>query len=138
VFQLDSASEPGITRAEEKSWAAFPVSRLRPVQVVGSILQASSVTTIDSESHILIRIAKLGQQNEFIQRYGDSGEDEFDKRVGTIPQRLLMMNGNLIREKITESPFNASTRIGWMAPDDAHAVEVAYLAGLTRRPTPAE
>ena len=49
-----------------------------------------------------------------------------------------MMNDNLIEERIKESPFNASTRIGWMAPDDAHAVEVAYLAVLSRRPTPEE
>jgi hypothetical protein len=105
---------------------------------VGSVLQASSVTTIDSESHILVRLARFNQQNEFIQRYGDSGEDEFVGRGGTIPQRLLMMNGSLVAEKIKDSLFNASTRIGWMAPDDTHAVEVAYLAVLTRRPTPEE
>jgi hypothetical protein len=138
VFQLDSRAEHEITEAEDLAWAAFPISRLRPEQVVGGIIQSGSVTTIDSESHLLTRVIKLGQQNEFVQRYGDSGEDEFDGRVGTIPQRLLMMNGKLIDEKIQESPFNASTRIGWMAPDDAHAVEVAFLAVLTRRPTSEE
>jgi hypothetical protein len=138
VFRLDSAAEHEITEEEERAWAAFPISRLRPEQVVGGILQSASVTTVDSESHILIRLIKATQQNDFVQRYGDSGEDEFDGRVGTIPQRLLMMNGQLIDEKIKDSPFNASTRIGSMAPDDAHAVEVAYLAVLTRRPTPEE
>jgi hypothetical protein len=138
VFQLDSGADHDITEAEEKAWSVFPMSRLRPEQVVGGILQASSVATIDSESHLIVRLARSGQQNEFVQRYGDSGEDEFDSHGGTIPQRLLMMNGSLLDEKIKESPFNASTRIGWMAPDDAHAVEVAYLAVLTRRPMSAE
>jgi hypothetical protein len=38
-------------------------------------------------------------------------------------------------EKIKDSSFNASTRIGWMATDDARAVEAVYLSVLTRRPT---
>ena len=78
--------------------------------MVGGILQASSVATLDAESHILARLARFGQRNDFVKRYGDSGEDEFDGHGGTIPQRLLMMNGELLREKIKEGPFNASTQ----------------------------
>jgi hypothetical protein len=82
-----------------------------------------------------VRLARQGQENEFVQRYGDSGEDEFDGRGGTIPQRLLMMNGKLVRERIKDDLFTASTRIANLAPDDAHALEAAYLAVLSRRPT---
>jgi hypothetical protein len=114
------------------------MTRLRPEQVVGGLLQAASVTTIDSESHILVRLARYGSQNEFVQRYGDSGEDEFDGKGGTIPQRLLLMNGKLVHEKTKEDIFNAATRIAWMAPDDRRAVEAAYLTVLTRRPTAEE
>ena len=80
----------------------------------------------------------MTNQNDFVKRYGDSGEDEFGGRAGTIPQRLLLMNGNLIGERIKQSPFNAATRIAWLAPDDPRAVESAYLAVLTRRPTAEE
>jgi hypothetical protein len=138
VFRLDSAADHDLTEAEESAWAAFPLTRLRPEQVVGGLLQAASVTTIDSESHILVRLARYGSQNEFVQRYGDSGEDEFDGKGGTIPQRLLLMNGKLVHEKTKEDIFNAATRIAWMAPDDRRAVETAYLTVLTRRPTPQE
>ena len=93
--------------------------------------------TLDAQSHILFRLALYGQQNDFLKRYGDSGEDEFDGRTGTIPQRLLLMNGVLVRDKIKESPFNASTRIAWMAPDNPRGGD-----GVPRRtdarPTPAE
>ena len=44
----------------------------------------------------------------------------------------------LVREHIQDSPFNAATRIAWLAPDDPRAVETAYLAVLTRRPTAGE
>jgi hypothetical protein len=138
VFRLDSAADHEVTEAVEKAWAVFPVTRLRPEQVVGSVVQAASVTTLDSESHILVRLIRLGDQTQFVERYGDSGEDEFDGKGGTIPQRLLLMNGALVGGKIQEGPFNAATRIAWMASDDARAVEAAYLVVLTRRPTPAE
>ncbi len=115
------------------------MTRLRPEQSAGSVLQAASVSANDAESNILVRLARYGQQNEFVTRYGDDGEDEFDGSTGTIPQRLLMMNGVLVHDKIKPDAFNGSTRIAWLAqPDDPHAVETAYLAVLTRRPTAAE
>jgi hypothetical protein len=138
VFRKDSAAQHEVTPAEEKAWAVFPMTRLRPEQVVGGALQSASVATLNTQTHIIFRIIGAGQKNDFIQRYGDSGEDEFDGGGGTIPQRLLLMNGQLIREKISENFLNASTRIAWMAPDDARAVEVAYLTVLTRRPTAEE
>jgi hypothetical protein len=135
AFRLDSVAAHAVGETEEKAWAVFPLTRLRPEQVSGSALQAASITTVDAESHILVRLMRYGQQNEFLQRYGDGGADEFDTHGGTIPQRLLMMNGRLVRERIEASPLNATTRIAWMAPDDPKAVEVAYLAVLSRRPT---
>lgn len=135
VFRIDSATDHEVGEAEEKAWAVFPLSRLRPEQVAGSVLQSASVATVDGESHILVRQA---QQSAFVQRYGDTGEDEFDNRGGTIPQRLLLMNGELVRERVQETPVNATGRIAWMAPDDPRAVEAAYLAVLSRRPTPGE
>ncbi len=139
AFQRDSRANHEITPQHERHWAAFPLTRLRPEQVAGSLLQASSLTTVDAESNILVRIIRSTQQGNFVQRYGDTGDDEFGAHGGTIPQRLLMMNGNLLKEKTKESlPFNASTRIAALAPDDATAVETAYLAVLTRRPTDTE
>ena len=138
AFRLDSASDGDDGEAREKGWALFPLTRLRPDQVAGGVQQAASVATNDAEANVLFRLIRYTQERDFVTRYGDSGEDEFDGRTGTIPQRLLMMNGVLVGEKIKESPFNASTRIAWMAPDDPRAVETAYLAVLSRRPTAAE
>ncbi len=138
AFRLDSTSARDDTEAADQAWALFPLTRLRPDQVSGSVLQAASVATIDAEAHFVGRFFRMQEQTEFVRRYGDSGEDDFDSRAGTIPQRLLMMNGKLVGERLTGSPFTAPTHIAWMAPDDPHAVEAAYLAVLTRRPTAAE
>jgi hypothetical protein len=48
------------------------------------------------------------------------------------------MNGQIVRDRIKGDFFNASARIAALAPDDRKAVEAAYLAVLTRRPTPEE
>src|SRR5262249_13002444 len=138
VFQLDSAAEFAITDAHEQGWAAFPMSRLRPGQVAASIQQAGSVTTFNQESHILWRIIRAARENEFVKRYGDTGEDEFDSRGGTIPQRLLLMNGALVAENTKAELLTAPGQIGMMAPNDRAAIENAYLGVLARRPTPEE
>jgi hypothetical protein len=144
VFQLDSRSEPAntedeITSAHEEAWAVFPIRRLRPEQVVGAINQASSLTTLDQDSHLVLRAIAFKDENDFIKRYGDQGDDELTDVGGTIPQRLLMMNGNLVKSRTKfNMVLNASTRIATLAPDDASAVETSYLAVLTRRPTAPE
>jgi hypothetical protein len=135
AFRRDSAADHEITDAHEKAWAAFPLTRLRPEQVVGGVQQAASVTTLGPDTHILFRLASLGARNQFLARYGDTGEDEFDNRGGTIPQRLLLMNGELVHDRTKEGLFTAATRIAWQARDDEAAVRAAYLAVLTRAPT---
>jgi len=142
AFQSDSAMHSDarqVTNEQEKLYASFPMTRLRPEQVAGSVIQSSSLHTLNSQSHVLFRIVRFIQQGEFIKRYGDIGEDEFNQRSGTIPQQLLLMNGELVNKRSEENVlFNASTRIALLAPDDASAVETAYLCALTRRPTSSE
>jgi hypothetical protein len=152
AFRLDSCTaDKSSGTASEKSrktinsatseiaWSQFPLTRLRPEQVVGSLLQAASLHTIDRDSSILVQLARSAGQKDFVHRYGDAGEDEFSDRGGTIPQRLLMMNGELVDAKTRDDLLtNAATRIAQLAPDDTKAVETAYLAVLTRRPTAEE
>lgn len=142
AFRLESAL-PGVDDATaltaEKAWAAFPVTRLRPEQVVGGLLQAATLSTIDADSPFLVRFARGMGELDFVKRYGDNGEDEFDGGGGgTIPQRLLMMNGDLVRDRTKPEIFNAAFRIASFAPTDRAAVEVAYLTTLTRKPTAEE
>ncbi|MCL6503161.1 MAG: DUF1549 and DUF1553 domain-containing protein [Pirellulales bacterium] len=144
VFQLDSRSDPAdpahqITPEHEALWAVFPITRLRPEQVVGAISQASRLETISSQSHILVKLKRLADQQGFLQRYGDAGEEELEPHGGTIPQRLLMMNGEIVRDNTRENLLaNAATQIAVLASKPQRAVETAFLCVLTRRPTPEE
>jgi hypothetical protein len=133
VFEASSLSDHP---AAEAHWAAFPVTRLRPEQMAGSVIQAASLGSIDSEAHVLFRIKRDIDVGNFVKRYGDKGEDDFDNAGGTIPQRLLLMNGNMVTDNVKNNPLvAASTRIGLLSPDNKTAVETAYLAIFTRRPS---
>ena len=144
AFRLDSRANPAIAGHEitpdhEAAWAVFPLRRLRPEQVVGSLEQACSLETIDANSHLLIRTARLIEESNFIKRYGDAGEDEFADVDGTIPQRLLIMNGSLVKDRTKQNVvLNAATQIALLASTDAKAIEISYLAVLSRRPSSAE
>jgi hypothetical protein len=135
AFQRDSRAEFEVTIDHENAWAVFPLTRLRPEQVAGAMLQSASLSTIDADSHIIKLVTRFGQENDFVKRYGDMGEDEFHDRGGTIPQRLIMLNGELVDERTKPNPVtNASTRIARLAPTDEKAVDIAYLAILSRQP----
>lgn len=138
VFQRDSAAEHELTEEHDQTWAAFPLTRLRPEQVAAGVFQAGFVQTVDLNSNIFIRAFRADSEKEFVRRYGDTGDDEFDSHPTTIPQSLLLMNGQLVYDKTRENFPNALTRIAQQAPDDRSAIEAAYLTVLTRRPTPEE
>jgi hypothetical protein len=140
LFRLDSTDDAAeeTDGPRDEKWAAYPLTRLRPEQVAGAIYQAAALSTLGPQSPWFVRFAVYTGRNEFVRRYGDTGEDEFASRGGTIPQRLLLMNGNLVRGKTKDDLFNASRRIADLAPDDNKAVEIAYLTVLTRRPNAEE
>ena len=124
----DANTDPGAW-----SWDEYPAVRLRPEQVAHSLLQSSTFTTLDTTAHVLRRLIGSAQENEFVNRYGDFGENEFDPRSETVTQRLLVLNGNLVREQL-EQGFGSPSRLAALAPNPETALEILFLVTLTRRP----
>ncbi len=142
TFRL-SSSHPAWDEGEagealEANWAVFPLSRLRPEQMIGSMLQASAIKTTDQNSHLFLRIIRYTRERDFVRDYGDLGDEELKERSGTVPQALLRMNGEFSKEMSELSPVSASGRIAVMAPTDEAAIEISFLTCLTRRPTAEE
>ena len=135
----DDVAQHEVTSAHTRHWAAFPITRLRGEQVAGSLLQSANLRTIDHDSHILVRAIRYFTENDFLERYGDAGAQELEPQSGTIPQRLLMLNGNIVDERTKpDLVANASTRIAALAPNDETAVRTAYQVTLSRQPTATE
>ena len=121
--------------ASSKVWACFPLVRLRPEQVIGALLQSANIKTIDQNSHLIQRFVRFIWENDFLKLYGDLGDLELDGRGGTIPQRLLLLNGKFAKEASEAQPFSSAGRLAMFATTDRDCVDGVYLICLTRRPT---
>lgn len=137
VFGLDSAADFEVTDQHHQRWAVFPITRLRPEQCAGAILQSTRLKTIDASAPVTTRLIHLLQQREFVTRFGDAGADEFRPRGETISQRLLLLNGDVIADRL-ESPFLSPAHLIPLSRDANKAIEVAFLSTLSRLPTRAE
>lgn len=130
-------SPQGCDRVAE-SWAAFPISRLLPEQVIGAMVATTSLGTIDRDSHLLTRTIRFFRQNDYVREYGGVQDGQGRLQPATIPQALVQMNGKLAREMVEANWATATGRIAGMAADDAARIEVACLVMLSRRPTTEE
>ena len=141
VFRLQSeaswADEDTFALMDDE-WAVFPLVRLRPEQMIGSMFQASGVKTIDMDSNMFVRFIRFTNENDFLKEYGDATDDELLQQSGTIPQALLRMNGKFTRELTAPSAFNASNQILKYSGEDKMIIQNCFLACLTRFPTAEE
>ncbi len=137
-LRASESSEAGhpVSPEQEEAWASFPITPLRPEQVAGSIIQTSTLQALDADTHIFQKLRRFGETRDFVKRYGDQGEAEFDEESGTIPQRLLLMNGKLVSERTKPNPvMNAAARLAGFDIDDGKIIDTVFLAALTRYPT---
>src|SRR5262249_20806906 len=89
AVRLCSELPEGAPRAAmEKAWAVFPITPLRPEQLIGGLLQAGSVRTIDRDSDLVTRVVRALRERSFVAEYGDPGADELAERPATVAQAL--------------------------------------------------
>ena len=137
VFRLSSESSADNEETYTKqvqAWSVFPLVRLRPEQVIGSLFQAGHIRSIDQNSNPFVRVTKFGNENDFLNEYGDLGDDELLQQVGTIPQALLRMNGRFTAEQSKVDGLSAPAQILNFSPDNAAIIDNCYLACLCRHP----
>jgi Protein of unknown function (DUF1553)/Protein of unknown function (DUF1549) len=139
AFVRSSRAEFEISQEHENRYAVFPITQLRPDQVVARMIQAGRLAAIDNESSVFLRLARFGATNDFLRDFGDRGIDEFQSDAITVAQRLVLMNGNLITDRTKEDLIgNAATRIANLVADDDQTIELIFLTVLGRQPTPTE
>ena len=121
-----------------REWAVFPLVRLRPEQMIGSMFQAGRVRTIDRNSTLFVRFIRFTSENDFLKEYGDATDDELLQQSGTIPQALLRMNGRFTRELTETGLFRAAGQLMRFSGDDETLVQNCFLACLARLPNAEE
>lgn len=140
-FAADSRDSHELTPAHQQHWACFPTSKLRPEQMAGTISQAASLVALDDSTHIVTQLVRFGEELDFLTRYGDLGDQEFEQDGETVSQRLLLLNGEMATQRLRVQdglPFNSVIQLERLGQSPAQIVELVYLIVLTRRPTPHE
>jgi hypothetical protein len=124
--------------AVDGAWAAFPITPVGPDAMISSLVQATSLRTIDRDSHLVTRTIRFFREVDFLREYGRTDDANGRPQPATIPQTLVRMNGRLARELVEANPFTATGRIAGLAGDDRARCDLAFLAMLTRYPTTEE
>ena len=79
-----------------------------------------------------------GPRIAFERLFGVDPSIANDDILGTIPQALFLMNGQLINSRTTARPGNVLGQILNSAPNELGALNAIYLRVLSRHPTPKE
>jgi hypothetical protein len=139
AFHCDSRlPDREVTAKEESAWAVYPLVRLRPEQVAASIIQASRLSAIDGNASVLTKLVRFGEMNDFLTRYGDSGEDQFTQDSVTVVQRLMLMNGKMVSDRTNDELTSPGKQVAVLSNSTTKAIETCYLAVLNRLPSDRE
>ncbi len=133
-----SSPDPQQLEQAERLWGVFPLSRLRPEQVIGAMLQSNSVKTIDQNSHLFSRAFRYFKEQNYVKEFGDPGEAELEQHTATIPQTLLNLNGEFAKEMSQVGAFATPGTLRQFSPTSEALLDNAFLTCLTRRPTDTE
>lgn len=139
AYQLSSVKGKG-SEKDEGLFASMPLRPMAPEQLFDSLLTATSAhkagATDDGNRR---RDAWLRQ---FTFAFANDEAEETTSFQGTIPQALMMMNGELMREALSGKPGSflgdVCERAAHMARPDTYMIDSVYLAALSRRPTARE
>jgi hypothetical protein len=138
AFQRQSPMYIETSKDQEESFAAYPMTRIRPEPLCHSLSQTSLMKPLDRSSNVFIRWSTYLEEERFSKNIGKPREDEVLSSAGSLSQRFALMNGRRLREEWGLEPVPLSTQVALMAGSDDTCVETAFLACLSRRPFPDE
>jgi hypothetical protein len=138
AYQLSSARAPQVD-SDNKYWARYRLKSMSPDQLLDSLVQATNLKpVIEREMGSNLDTIKFQMQRQFTFLFDVDEEFEQKDFEGTIPQALLLLNGNITNKAVTQIPGTALAEVLAMPGGDAQKIETLYLRTLSRRPTTAE
>jgi hypothetical protein len=132
----NASDDPAL--GEPPLYSHFYVRQMTPEQLFDSLLTATQAhrAKADPEQQ---ETAKRRWLEQFIITFGTDEGDETTTFNGTIPQTLMMFNGELILDATSDGADGFLSRVANdVNKDDARKLDQLYLAALSRLPTRAE
>jgi len=144
AYQLSSISTKTKTKGTDNGEGLFTQMQLKPMtpeQLFDSLLTATMAHRAGSSDEGNRRRTAWLQQ--FIFTFGNDEAEESTSFQGTIPQALMMMNGDLMQTAISCKPGSFLGEVMDQArrqgrSPETYMVDSLYLAALSRRPSAKE
>jgi hypothetical protein len=138
VYQLTAMPAK---RADEgnKLWERFRLKPMGPDELLDSLVSATNMQPVlERVAGAKLDQVKLAMQRQFTFLFDVDEEFEQKDFEGTIPQALMLLNGNLVNRGATPIPGTALADVLATSGDDSSKIEALYLRTLSRKPTQAE
>lgn len=142
-YQLSSRFGAGEYRDDptagyEPLFSRMYVKRMSVEQAFDSLLVATDAKQAFGSDWDDVEKRRQAWLNQFVRAFGTDENDEADLFDGTIPQALMLMNGDLIQQAIAANKGTYIDRVVRERVPDDSKIEALSLAALSRKPTPAE
>ncbi len=138
VYQISSAPAKKVD-LDNKLWAHYRLMPMAPDELMDSLVEATNM------GPLLERVAggrldqiKFAMAKQFTFLFDVDEEFEQKDFEGTIPQALMLLNGNLVNRGATPIPGTALADVLASSESDAAKIEELYLRTLSRKPTSGE
>jgi hypothetical protein len=139
AYQLSAAMGAGKASAEIPLWSRYRLKPMEPDTLLDSLMAATGIEPV------LEKVAGgSAQQVRFLmqKQFGFlfDVDEEFEQKdfEGTIPQALLLLNGNLVNRGASPIPGTALAETLALPGGSAKKIEALYLRTLSRPPTAKE
>lgn len=138
VYQLSSQPAKQVD-VENKLWARYRLKPMGPEQLMDSLMSATNVEPLlEKIAGSRLDALKFALNRQFSFLFDVDEEFEQKDFEGTIPQALLLLNGNITNRSVTPIPGTALADVLSMPGGDGAKIESLYLRTLSRKPTTTE
>ncbi|WP_337174199.1 DUF1549 domain-containing protein [Paludisphaera sp.] len=139
AYQASSVRPAKKEHPEDELFSVMALRPMSPEQLFDSLLTATAAHRPGTGRDDARRESWMRQ---FLFTFGNDEDDETTSFQGTIPQSLMMMNGDLMRDALSGKPgsflADALEQARRSRRPAAFMVDQLYMAALSRRPTSAE
>jgi Protein of unknown function (DUF1549)/Protein of unknown function (DUF1553) len=140
AYQLSSVKTKG-TEKDDGLFASMPLRPMSPEQLFDSLLTATSAHKAGAADDGNRRRDEWLRQFTFA--FANDEAEESTSFQGTIPQALMMMNGELMQQALSGKPGSFLAEVCQRAGHSGHSpesymVDSIYLAALSRHPSTKE
>lgn len=132
IAKGNAADDPAV--GEKPKFSHFYLRQMRPEELYQSLLTATEADQAEEKGEKAAR-KKDEWLSQFIIAFGTDEGDEATTFNGSIPQVLMMFNGDLVKTATATGKGGFLDRVATSDMTNAQRIDALYAAALARKPT---